>query len=154
MKKMIVLILAAGVLLTFVSCSISESNGEKGMLIVEGTTITSNTIVYYEYAAVSVCDVLSALGFVLTWDNESVVSFYCNDEKYIISIPEKTLVRDGENCNYLLPAPGSQNYICDVVDGELIVDNNTLLSLFNVFIKYPVYIEFDSENASVIITKK
>ncbi len=155
MKKTIIFIFSLVILFTFVSCSQSISKGEKGTLIIDGKSINSNTTVYSEYATLSLCDVISALGLELTWNDEDNATFYCNDIRYNISISQKTLFREGDKDNYLLPAPGCNGeYVCDYVDGELIVDNIMLTSLFCSFIKYPIDIDINWRDNSVIIESK
>ncbi len=151
MKKTIIFILAAIIIFSFVSCSESDTAGAEGTLFVEGEKVGDITV-FSEYAVIPLCDVLSALEFELIWENEDVASFYCNDEKYVLSISERILFREGENDNYLLQAPDGKTFVCEAADGDLILDDNTLLCLFNSFIKYPICIEIESN--SVIITKK
>ena len=155
MKKMIVFIIVAVMLFTVVACGDNATNGSsQGVLIVDGQTIKSNTTIYPEYATVSLCDVVSALGFELSWNGTDSASFYCNGIKYEICISQKTLIREGEDVNYLLCAPGNAHYICNVVEDVLIVDNNTLYCLFSTFINYPINVTVDHENNSLIITRK
>lgn len=155
MKKIIILVLATMMLCTFVSCYDSATNDAKqGTLIVDGQTIPSHTTLYPEYATVSLCDVISALGFELSWTDTDRVSFCCNNIKYEICISEKTLVKEGKSDNYLICAPGNGHYVCDIYEGTLIIDDNTLHALFNTFINYPINIAIDQENQHVIITSK
>jgi hypothetical protein len=155
MKKLILIILVAMMMVTAVACDNSELNiGKQGRLVVNGETFQSHTTVYPEYATVSLCDVVSALGFELSWNGTDNASFICNSIKYEICISQKTLVIEGENNNYLLCAPGNPHYVCDVVEDELIIDDNTLYCLFSTYINYPVDIAVDQENNYVVISSK
>ena len=153
MKKIIVFLLVMIMLVTSSACLDNTSNKEsQGTLLVEGQTISCNATVYPEYAIVSLCDVISALGFELSWSSADSASFYCNNVKYEICISEKTLKMTGDDSNYLICAPGNKHFFCDVVDGVLMVDDNTVNALFDTFIEYPINISIDRDNNSVVIT--
>jgi hypothetical protein len=62
-------------------------------------------------------------------------------------------MREGEGDNYLKCSPDNKNYVCEVADKVLIVDDVTLKALFCTFMGYPINISVDSENKSVIITR-
>ncbi len=152
MKKIMFLILAAMLLCTFVSCENNTSDkGKQGALVVEGQTIAKHTTIYPEYATLPLCDVISALGFDLSPDGKDRAYFLCNDVKYEICISEKTLTREGSNENYLICAPGSSHYVCDIANGDLVVDSNTLHSLFYTFLNYPIDITIDGKNSCVTV---
>ena len=148
--KIIAFILVAIMLFTLVGCS---DSGEQGTLTVGEKAISRHTTVYDEYATVSLCDVISALGFELAWESEDKASFYCDDVKYELCVSQKKLIREGKDDNYLICSPDNENFVCDVIDGVLIVDDITLKALFCTFMNYPINVFVDSENNSVIISR-
>ncbi len=153
MKKIIIFLLVTMMVLSFVSCrDNATTKGKQGTLIVDGRTVPSHTTVYPEYATVSLCDVISALGFELSWDGTDRASFVCNRVTYEICISEKTLVSEGSSNNYLVCAPGHRYYVCNIYEGDLIIDDVTLRTLFQSFIKYPVDVTIEQETLCVILS--
>lgn len=152
MKKMMIFVLAALLLCPFVSCKSNASDqGTQGALVVGGQTVSTHAIIYAGYATLPLCDVISALGFDLSPDGTDRMSFRCNNVKYEICLSEKTLTKEGLDENYLIPAPGGGHYVCDVSDGDLVLDSGTLHSLFRTFLNYPIEITVDEEHDRVIV---
>lgn len=116
--------------------------------------ILQNAAIYKDYAVLPLCDVITGLGFQLTWDSAEHATFCYNETEYSISIPDKTLTKTGDRSNYLICAPGSEYFVCDVVDGVLMVDDSTVACLFNSFIGYPIQISIDRTENTVTVAKR
>ena len=112
-----------------------------------------NAEIYDDYAVLPLCDTITALGFQLTWNNDDLATFICNDIKYVISISNKTLTKEGNDENYLICAPGNNHFVCEVRSETLMVDDNTVQCLFQTFLDYPIRISIDYNDNVVIIIK-
>ena len=153
MKKAMIMVLAAMLLCTIVSCkNNAPDKGKQGTLVVEGQSIATHATIYADYATLPLCDVISALGFDLSSDGTDRMSFFCNNVKYEIFISEKTLTKEGSDENYLICAPGNRHYVCDIADGDLVIDDNTLHNLFYTFLDYPIEITIDEKNNCVTVS--
>ncbi len=119
----------------------------KNAVIIDGAQI------YRNYAVLPLCDVIKALGFEVT-ENGDNASFYCNNIKYIISITEKTLTKAGDDENYLICPPGSKHFVCELSNGDLMLDDGTVHALFYTFLDYPIEIIIDRTNNRVAVVKK
>ena len=113
-----------------------------------------NVEIYDDYAVLPLCDTITALGFQLTWNNDDLATFICNDIKYVISISNKTLTKEGDDENYLICAPGNNHFVCEVKNEILMVDDNTVKCLFQTFLDYPVYFSIDHNNNVVYIIEQ
>lgn len=170
-KKLICLLLAALCMTTFAGCicaaepdNDSLSNPSTQVTKIQSTAevsdgnadevILDNADIYDEYAVLPLCDVLNGLGFQLTWDDTDHAIFSCNEIEYEISVSEKTLTKVGDGNNCLICAPGNKHFVCEVVDGALVVDDNTLVCLFNSFMHYPINVSIDRANHCVIVAKR
>lgn len=165
-KKMICLLLAALCTISFAGCisatdpnndSLSDPSTQSTSEVSDGDedkVILDHADIYEEYAVLPLCDVLSGLGFQLTWDDTDHAIFSCNEIEYEISVSEKTLTKVGDGNNYLICAPGNKHFVCEVVDGALVVDDNTLVCLFNSFMHYPINVSIDRANNCVIVAKR
>ncbi len=112
-----------------------------------------NAITYENYAALPLLDLIEILGLEITYSSEDRATFVCGETEYEILIDDKVLTKVGDNYNYLIPAPGNSNFVCDIIDGELMVDDNTVKCLFNTFLEYPIRLSVDYETNSVVIIK-
>lgn len=120
----------------------------------ENAVIIRTAEIFDDYAVLPLCEVISKLGFSLTWDVNNNATFICDEIEYEISIYEKSLTKKGDKDNYLIAAPGTNgNFICYASNGELMVDDTTLKCLFQTFLKYPLTISIDHNNNCVIIAK-
>ena len=113
-----------------------------------------NAEIYDDYAVLPLCDTITALGFQLTWNNDDLATFICNDIKYVISISNKTLTKEGDDWNYLMCAPGNDHFVCEVKNEILMVDDNTVTCLFYSFLDYPIRSSIDYNDNVVIIIKQ
>lgn len=102
------------------------------------------------YAILPLCSTLEALGFELTRDGNGGVSFACNGGEYFISLEEKTLTAKGSDENYLICPPGNTSFVCEAVDGDLMVDENTVEPLFYTFLNYPIQVYISGDRVLVI----
>ncbi|MBE6531049.1 MAG: hypothetical protein E7679_03015 [Ruminococcaceae bacterium] len=123
----------------------------------EGSTdnvIISSAEIYDNYAVLPLCDTITALGFQLTWTDEDRATFVCSEIEYEISISGKALTKAGDDENYLIISPGSDHFVCEISNRELLVDDNTLECLFDTFLEYPINISIDHSDNRVTIVKQ
>ena len=120
----------------------------------EDKVILDDVSLYDAYAVLPLCDVITGLGFRLIWDDTDHATFSCNEIEYEISLSEKSLTKAGDNVNYLICAPGNKHFVCEVMDGALVVDDNTLVCLFNSFMHYPINVSIDRANNCVVVAKR
>ena len=149
MKKAFLLFIVAICLLGFIGCVDKKLPSE----IPEDAVIIDSAEIYRKYAVLPLCDVIEALGFELTHNGDSA-SFYFNNIEYVISITEKTLPKAGDDENYLICPPGSKHFVCEISNGDLMVDDGTVHALFFTFLEYPIEIIIDRANNRVAIVKK
>ena len=149
MKKTLIIFLAVICLVAIIGCAGKDTPLEipKDAIIIDGAEI------YRKYAVLPLCDVIEALGFELTHNGESA-SFYFNNIKYVISITEKTLTKARNDDNYLICPPGNKHFVCELSNGDLMVDDDTVHALFFTFLEYPIEIIIDRANNRVAIVKK
>ena len=149
MKKAFLLFIVAICLLGFIGCVDKKLPSE----IPEDAVIIDSAEIYRKYAVLPLCDVIEALGFELTHNGDSA-SFYFNNIEYVISITEKTLTKAGDDENYLICPPGSKHFVCEISNGDLMVDGDTVHALFFTFLEYPIEIIIDKTSNRVAIVKK
>ena len=149
MKKAFLLFIVAICLLGFIGCADNDPPSE----IPEDAIIIDGAEIYRKYAVLPLCDVIEALGFELTHNGNSA-SFICNDIEYVILITEKVLTKTGDDENYLICPPGNKHFVCELSNGDLMVDDVTVHALFFTFLEYPIEIIIDKTSNRVAIVKK
>ena len=149
MKKPLIIFLAVISLVAIIGCAGKDTPLEipKDAIIIDGAEI------YRKYAVLPLCDVIKALGFELTHNGDSA-SFYFNNIEYVISITEKTFTKAGDDENYLICPPGSKHFVCEISNGDLMVDDDTVHALFYTFLDYPIEIIIDRANNRIAVVKK
>ena len=159
MKKISLLLIISMLFFSMCSCELDTKNVSLMESPYADTSDFSNVVtiysaeIYDDYAVLPLCDTITALGFQLTWNNEDLATFVCNDIKYVISISNKTLTKEGDDENYLICAPGNNHFVCEVRSETLMVDDNTVQCLFQTFLDYPIRISIDYNDNVVIIIK-
>ena len=158
MKKTILLLITFVLVFSVYSCSPAENNetttDNPNMADAADIVIVNNAEIYDDYAVLPLCDTIASLGFNLTWLDNDHATFVCNEIEYMISISKKTLTRSVGNENYLICAPGNNHFVCEVKNGTLMVDDNTVQCLFQSFLDYPVRISIDYDENVIIIEKQ
>ena len=149
MKKAFLLFIVAICLLGFIGCADNDPPSE----IPEDAVIIDGSEIYRKYAVLPLCDVIEALGFELTHNGDSA-SFYFNNIEYVISITEKTFTKAGDDENYLICPPGSKHFVCEISNGDLMVDDDTVHALFYTFLDYTIEIIIDRANNRIAVVKK
>ena len=149
MKQLFILFLATICLFGFIGCANKNHSTE----IPEEAVFIDGAEIYRKYAVLPLCDVIKALGFELTHNGDST-SFYCNNIEYVRSITEKTFTKAGDDENYLICPPGTNIFVCELSNGDLMVDDNTVHALFYTFLDYPIEIIIDRANNRVAVAKK
>ena len=158
MKKTVILLILFILVFSIYSCSL-ENNDEDAIenpntADSADTVNSNNTEIYADYAVLPLCDTITSLGFNLIWLDDDHATFVCNGVEYIITISEKTLTKSGGDANYLICAPGNVHFVCEVRNGTLMVDDNTVKCLFQTFLDYPVRISIDHDKNVVIVEKQ
>ena len=121
-----------------------------GRDITRGSNITSQNIIgifkdmYLPFTAILKC-----YGAQVNWITDTVAEITCNDSKYILDLSDQTLVKEGSNGNYIIPAPGSTLYT-KAAGKELYIDSLNLRCVLK-FIGINVRIEIDHQNKTVTI---
>ena len=158
MKKTILLLILFVLVFSMYSCSPAKNNEAEtensNMADSADIVIVNNAEIYDDYAVLPLCETLTSLGFNLTWLDNDHATFVCNEVEYRISIFEKTLTKSNGDENYLTCAPGNAHFVCEVRNGTLMVDDNTVQCLFQTFLYYPVRISIDYDENVIIIEKQ
>ncbi len=149
MKKPLIIFLAVICLVAIIGCAGKDTPLE----IPEDAVIIDGAEIYRKYAVLPLCDVIEALGFELTHNGNSA-SFICNDIEYVILITEKVLTKTGDDENYLICPPGNKHFVCELSNGDLMVDDGTVHALFYTFLDYPIEIIIDRANNRIAVVKK
>ena len=116
----------------------------------DGSLTLDGAQIRYQNSLLPLCATIEKLGFELMRDDDGNASFICNDTEYLISFENKTLTAKGSDENYLICPPGGTGFVCEELDGELMVDEDTLRALFNTFLNYPVLVYVFDDNVFVI----
>ncbi len=121
-----------------------------GRDITQGSNITSQNIIgifkdmYLPFTAILKC-----YGAQVNWITDTVAEITCNGSKYILDLSDQTMVKEGSNGNYIIPAPGSTLYT-KAAAKELYIDSLNLRCVLR-FIGTNVRIEIDHQNKTVTI---
>ena len=137
----------------------TPTGGEKNMennyrLIVNGQDITErvyvNLNVKERYAELPLIAVVTALGADVQWQSETKATITFEGKMYFLDIPAKTLFDEDMNISLLQLAPGSgHGEYYKILDGELIVDSDTMLYLISY--RMGAMIRYDFEEKIVTI---
>lgn len=133
------------------SSSTEENLMGEGKLIVNGKESEQKINIYQTYAELPFITILTELGAKIEW-NDTVANINFNEKTYRLDITSKTLILTGNNKN-LIPTRGNSSYKCDVVEGEIILDD---VSLYTVMqnLEYPIKYNLDFDALTVEITLK
>lgn len=149
MKQLISILIILALVFSFSSCDTSQNEQN-----LENAITIRNAEIYNDYAVLSLCEVLNNLGFRLERNGNDIATFICNGIEYEISISDRTLTKKGADDNYLICAPGNEHFVCNASNGDLLVDDNTVMCLFQTFLEYPIQIFIDRDNNCVMIVKQ
>ena len=71
---------------------------------------------------------------------------------YILSLEEKTLIRQSDGFNLFTPPPGSEKYVCEVdySDREILLDDDTLHAVLQL-LGIKAHFKVDRENSYFLI---
>lgn len=132
MKKTIIILLfllvaflAVGSLFMILS---KERAPKEAQLIVYDATTDINDILVYDdgRSTMPLIEVLKTLNISVEWQNSDAASITYGDSKMTLSLTEKTLYADTGNFNWLDCVPGNTHYCCEVIDGDVMVDDTTM----------------------------
>lgn len=98
-------------------------------LIILGKNIAAADKVVFNqeenYVLLPVVTVLESLGAEVIWESRSVAILQMNDRRFILDIETMSFFEEGENINYLIPAPGAVVHHC-INDGTFLLDTITI----------------------------
>lgn len=160
MKKVLLIInLFACLLLVLTGCSspnFENDTGKNGIMIINGKTVKSDYIMLYkaddrEYSHIPLTEVLLGLSVNFGWLGDDQGDILYDGKRYILDLKEKSLVREGDNFNILVPAPGETRFYCNITEREVVLNDDAVRVILN-FIGKKVEISIDYENSVVHIS--
>lgn len=132
---------------------------DQNELVINGSEIKDAEIrIYYLedqiHSDLPIIAVLKALGYSPEWINSDAV-FEIRGKKYILSLSEKKFYQQekGPKVNYLLPPPGSDSFVCEIIGDDLLVDDSTVWSVLYLS-GLSVDIHIDIDNRTVYICEQ
>lgn len=122
-------------------------------LVVAGKDITQMTHFtvseYPQYVALPLIAVAQRYGARIDWNDNSTATLTVNGERYILDIANASLIKEGSNFDYILPAPGSTLYT-ETMGKELLIDSLNLRYVLQ-FIGINVKINVSLENKVITV---
>lgn len=120
-------------------------------LTVNGYSLTEASYMSFTShgAMVPFVAVLEKLGAEIIWENDCTATIVFAEKQYFLDTSVATLIRDGDETNCLIPAPGSSVHH-QTVDGVFVLDHittRTALMIMGMMID----VEVDYKNNTVII---
>lgn len=89
--------------------------------------ISSND--YAVYSELPLVAVLRELGAEIEWIHDQEAEVTLEDAAYVLNLTDTTFCEAENEYNLLIPAPGSRNFSCRVLEQEVMVDDITLKSV-------------------------
>ena len=132
---------------------IDESMNKNCRIIVNGTDITDGNYAFINcndgYALIPLTATMKALGATVSWKSETVATIKYNGIRYTLDIAERSLVKNDEEVNILIPPPGISHKTWRIfVNNDFIVDNSLLMLLF---MSIDVKTNIDYENLIIYV---
>ena len=130
--------------------------GARGTITVRGREIPSEGQVWPEirdgeqsYVMLPLAEVLKAMGATVVWQSDSTATVTFGDGVYVLNTQDTTFKKEGQDCNALIPAPGS-TMICRTVEGVFYVDSITFMTV-TMWIGMPMRVIVHAERLAVEI---
>ena len=147
---------------------------KQATLIVNGTTLDVDGVYVYNgyelrypdtpglvplkypetYAKLPLVATLCALGVQAEWQDENTATLIYEDKTLILSLTEQTVTEPGKDETWVHVAAGHFVCVRETVDGDLLVDGNSLDEVLFYFFgnQTPTFTIHDWENATVTVT--
>lgn len=142
--------------LIFIYYSSSRKNfSVTGKININGEDIAKKTATIYihkKYAVLPLTEVFKGLGYSVEWMNNNTAYIVVDENRYILELNgEASLKKDSDDCNLIIPPPGSTTFYSQIIENELILDSDTIRSIL-FFMGKLIYINIDYDSAVVYIT--
>lgn len=132
----------------------AKETPQEGCLMVNGYNVSDACVtIYPNYAEVPLIVVLTELGYQAEWEEGDVVTLTKADRVFTLDLQRKTIKLTGDPIKILFLSSDSENYYCQQIADDLLLDTDTLDSLMKL-IKENVNISINYEEAIVTITSK
>lgn len=131
-----------------------DNMSKKYIVIVKGTSIPNGKLIKYndEQSCVLLPTqrVFEALGAKVNYDTATVSHIEINGQTYTLNTQSVSLIKDGDDFNYIIPTPGSKIHF-ECIGDELFLDDCTMKTLFMI-LGIDAKISVDHQNCYVEIT--
>ena len=104
-------------------------------MIVNGVAVKNDVVKIYAlddevWAELPFVATIESLGYSPNWIDQDSASVEISGKTFYLSLTEKIFYREdeGPSINLLLPPPGSNRFLCERVENELVIDDRTLWS--------------------------
>lgn len=104
----------------------------------------------YSYVMLPVTTVLQALGAQIEWESIDVAKIVFNEEIYLLNTSKKSIIREKDNLECIIAAPGSKVYR-EVVENELLLDDISFKITMQIM-GAPIKIDVDYQKYSITIS--
>lgn len=176
MKRFLLILISATLILGFCACNSNDSNEDlsskypelfeesstsqggqealgKGKLIVNGEELSESLDVYQTHAIVPLMPILGALGYEIEWTSTTGATLKYNETVYFLDLSSKSVIQEGESKNLLPNKTQDSSYVCESVEYDIMIDEVTLYSLLNEMAT-PVKVVLNYESLTVTVTQK
>ena len=121
-----------------------------GRDITQGSNITfQNIIGIFKDMYLPFTAILKGYGAKVYWVSDTVAEITCNGSKYILDLSDQTMVKEGSNGNYIIPAPGSTLYT-KTAGKELLIDSLNLRCILK-FMGIDTQVSIDHQSKTITI---
>ena len=152
MKSKLITIITASLLFAL-ACSFLfvKREPKECTIIINGRSIHSkNALVCNDNAILPMFEVMTTYGVSVEWLNEHDALISYKDVVFELSLSRMELIDNRRGNDWFLPLPGSKYFSCDYIDGEILLDDNTLHNiLFQLGIKTEITINYRKGEVSI-----
>ena len=161
---LILIIIAGGVMLSMwnkdkTTPKEPQKESQSGTLVVNnGDAVTENVVIHFKenanYADLPLTEVMKSLGITVDWIDSDIAEISYNDKKYVLNLAEVSLVENGKDYSFIIPAQGSTNFHYKVLEKELVLDDVTVRSIIYTIKKIHINIDINHDKLIVYITER
>lgn len=137
----------------------NDLTDKNGKLFINGVDVTDKCYVRFNlednYAKLGLVSILKELGAEIAWQSETTAHITIDDSVLVLNMERKTLSDiNEEQEDILLLAPGASYDMCrEIVDNDLIVDDSSLLLLFDTYLNISHRIDISNLTVSLSASK-
>ena len=121
----------------------------KYVLIIDNSVVNTDSVYFQKncFRLPLVC-ILKEIGIDICWSDNNNAEFQWNNDRYLLSLRDKKLIRENEEFNLITPPPGNSLFICEVdySEREIIIDDGTLHGVLQL-LGIRAYFSDDRENS-------